>query len=181
MKDVDSSIFQNQFKLIKNELNEDIVRTLLGDFNWRTRKVGAIFTIVKNYSQFEEIIGNHLLKSEVCYAGRFYALALAYINTDSSVRFLKQYLEYYLTRHDLDFDQVIVMNALVYLDAKNNTKVHESLLSLWHDYITPINQTREESYNKHPQYYPKGFIPFDLEANEWITRTLDSYIKLGNM
>ena len=179
MNNVETSTFQKQYQVIKEELNEEIVEVLLGDFNWRTRKVGAIFTIVKNYFQFEEIIGNHLLKSEVCYAGRYYALALAHINKESSINYLVQYLEYYLTRHDLQFDQIPVMQTLVYLDRKNETKLHNKLLPLWHDYISPINRSREESMKKHPEAYPKNFKLIDLESGiEVIQNKLQSYQNL---
>jgi hypothetical protein len=49
-------------KEIKNEITPGICLSLLGDFNWRTRLVGAYFAAVKGYEDLIDIIGIHLLK-----------------------------------------------------------------------------------------------------------------------
>lgn len=98
------------------EINIDIVKALLGDFNWRTRISGAFFTAINNYQELEDIIGKHLLKSEVCYAGSGYCLALATFATDKAKDYLIAYLDYYLDRKDLWFDQSTAYCALEYLD-----------------------------------------------------------------
>jgi hypothetical protein len=98
------------------EINPDIVKTLLGDFNWRPRITGALFSAVNEYKEAEDIIGKHLLKSEVCYAGVGYCLALATFGSDNAKDYLTSYLEYYLDRTDLWFDQVPAFCALAYLD-----------------------------------------------------------------
>ena len=119
---------EKKFIDIYPEINSEIVAKLLGDFNWRTRIVGAFFSAIKDFSEFEEIIGNHLLKSEVCYAGSGYCLALASFGTSRSVDFLKTYLDYYLTRKDLWFDQHEVFAALVWLN-KNEAEKYRLLWS----------------------------------------------------
>lgn len=114
---------RNLFFSATAEVKPEIVAALLGDFNWRTRVTGAYFAAFMGYTAFEEIIGNHLLKSEVCYAGHGYCICLASFNTKKSVQFLRKYLDYYLSRKDLYFDQNSAMAALAFLDNQNNTNL----------------------------------------------------------
>lgn len=102
-------------KEIKSEITTDICLTLLGDFNWRTRLVGSYFAAVKGYRELIDVIGTHLLKSETCCVGHIYAQILAFFNTEKSVQYLHTYLDYYLMRPDLYFDQEAVLKALLYL------------------------------------------------------------------
>lgn len=116
---------------LKNELTEDVTLMLLGDFNWRTRIVGAYLSALKNYENQIHIIGVHLLKSEVCYAGDLYALVLAYYNTPETIEYLHKYLEYYLQKPELYFDQEAVLEAVAYLDVINKTNNLSKYLILW--------------------------------------------------
>lgn len=84
-----------------NEIDKNIVLNLLIDFNWRTRITGAFFSAINKYQEFEDIIGRHLLKSEVCYSGSGYCLALATFSTENAKGYLVKYLDYYLDRKDL--------------------------------------------------------------------------------
>lgn len=120
-------------KTIKPEITPDICLLLLGDFNWRTRLVGAYFSAIINYTDSIDIIGVHLLKSEVCCVGHIYALVLASFNTNSGTSYLNQYLDYYLSQPHLYFDQEYVMNAIVYLDKINNTQQVEQHKNNWHN------------------------------------------------
>jgi hypothetical protein len=104
------------------EIDESVVLKLLGDFNWRSRITGAFFSAINNYQNFQDIIGGHLLKSEVCYAGSGYCLALATFGTDSAKKYLITYLDYYLDRKDLWFDQADAFCALEYLDSNSAGK-----------------------------------------------------------
>lgn len=117
-------------------MNIEIAKILFGDFNWRTRIVGAYFSAIKDYVELEDIIGVHLLKSEVCYAGGGYCLALASFNTEKGIEYLKEYLEYYLTRKDLHFDQRIAMSALYWMDKKNGTNEMDSFLPKYQDWVS---------------------------------------------
>ncbi|QEE48658.1 hypothetical protein FUA48_03455 [Flavobacterium alkalisoli] len=105
----------------KNEITSDVIDNCLGDFNWRSRQTGAYFAAVTNRNEYVKSIGNLLLKSEVCYAGKVYCLVLAYFNTKESVTFLNTYLKFYLKQPDLWFDQKEAMQALAYLDKVNGT------------------------------------------------------------
>jgi Family of unknown function (DUF6000) len=113
---------------VKTEFTADIVKKLLGDFNWRTRQTGAYFAAINEYREFEEIIGLHLLKSEMCYAGTIYALTLGTFNTTAGQEFLFKYLDHYLTTVDLFFDQKEVITTVKYLDEINGTNNFDKYL-----------------------------------------------------
>lgn len=118
-------------KQLKDEITEEVTLALLGDFNWRTRTVGAYLSAIKNYENQIDIIGVHLLKSEVCYAGDLYALVFAFYNNQKTIDYLNQYLDYYLQKPQLYFDQERVMETLVYLDGINGTNNFSKHLNQW--------------------------------------------------
>lgn len=115
----------------KEDITEDITLALLGDFNWRTRTVGTYLSALKGYRHQIDIIGTHLLKSEVCYAGDLYAVILAYYNQPETIAYLNRYLEYYLQKPELYFDQEAVLETIAYLDTVNNTDNLSGHLNQW--------------------------------------------------
>lgn len=127
----DNSKWVDAIKEIKSEITTDICLSLLGDFNWRTRLVGSYFAAVKDYRELIDIIGTHLLKSEVCCVGHIYTLTLAYFNDENCVQFINRYLDYYLTKPSLYFDQKYVMEAVLYLDRENKTDYFSGHLDNW--------------------------------------------------
>ncbi|PSR55089.1 hypothetical protein AHMF7605_17050 [Adhaeribacter arboris] len=129
-------ILQNEIKEVFKDINSKVVSTLLGDFNWRTRSVGAFFAAIKNLTEFQDEIGRLLLKSEVCYAGTSYCLTLADINNQNSIDYLNQYLAYYLTQNELRFDQGAAMGAIAYLDKQNGTDELKKHLDKWNDFVS---------------------------------------------
>ncbi len=106
---------------LKPTITEKIILQNLGDFDWRTRSTGSYFAAIKEVRNTEDIIGTNLLKSEVCFAGARYAITLAVFNSKKSTDYLNRYLEYYLTKPELYFDQQYVLEALKYLDEINDT------------------------------------------------------------
>lgn len=122
-----------QIKELKDEITEEITLTLLGNFNWRTRLVGAYFSAIKNYQNQIDIIGVHLLKSEVCCVGDLYALVLAFYNHPKTIQYLNQYLDYYLHKPELYFDQESVLCAIAYLDSINSTNHLSNYIPHWAD------------------------------------------------
>jgi hypothetical protein len=132
---------------LKPQINETIILQNLGDFDWRTRSTGSYFAGIKNAVQFQDIIGIHLLKSEVCYASSEYAITLASFNTERSVNYLNLYLEYYLTKPECYFDQSSVITALKYLDEINNTNHTEKHLKNWENFVIWRNEKQIENLN----------------------------------
>lgn len=132
----DSNEFIEKFEPIQANLNAEVVKYLLGDYNWRTRMVGAYFAAIMELKEVGDIIGIHLLKSQVCYAGRGYCLALASFNTTNGIEYLKKYLNYYLTQKHLNFEQVEALCALKWTDQRNGTHEMEPYLDLFNDWIS---------------------------------------------
>ena len=130
INNLDDESFKS-FVNASKEITPEVVRQLLGDFDWRPRIVGAYFAAIKNYSELRDIIGVHLLKSEVCYAGAGYALALAIFGDDKSKDYLSLYLDYYLKRKDLWFDQGDALAALSVSDSNQA----EKRLGEWGEFV----------------------------------------------
>lgn len=119
------------FAIAAGEIDIEIVKKLLGDFDWRARITGAFFAAINNYNELEAIIGRHLLKSEVCYAGSGYCLALATFGGDNAKDYLAAYLDYYLDRKALWFDKADAFCALEHLDKDHANK----LLDKWNSFL----------------------------------------------
>ena len=98
--------------------------------------MAGYFAAIENFIDLEDHIGRLFLRSDVCFAGQGYALALGMFNTPKSIEFLKKYLDHYLSRKDLYFDQLDAMAALHYTDSINGTSNFDDYLKLWKDYIS---------------------------------------------
>ena len=116
-------------------MNRDMAYALLSYYNWRPRCVGAHIVALRQLDELTELVGRLLLRSDVCFAGRSYCLALAQLNTPKSRQFLHEYLDYYLTRSDLSFDQHHAMGAVAYLDGINGTKDILLFINKWNLFI----------------------------------------------
>lgn len=127
--------WKNQLIQANEKITKEIIVKLLGDLDWRSRQTGAFFAAINNFKDLTDIIGIHLLKSEVCYAGEVYAYTFASFNTDKSIDYLDRYLSYYLLQPDLWFDQGEAMEALTYLDKINNTNLVSKHLDNWIKFI----------------------------------------------
>lgn len=132
---------------LKPQVTENIILLNLGDFNWRTRSTGSYFAGIKKAVHLEKMIGTHLLKSEVCYAGREYTKTLASFNTEYAVHCFNLYLEYYLTKPELYYDQDAVITALKYLDDINKTNHTEKHLRNWENFIVWRNEKQTIDLN----------------------------------
>ncbi len=129
-----------KIKKINKEITPDITLALLGAFNWRTRLVGAYFSAVKGFQDQIDIIGTHFLKSEVCCVGHVYAIVLALYNDKKTDKYLNDYLDYYLQKPDLYFDQGGALSAVAYLDKTNGTNNIQRHLPNW----VKLQEDREE-------------------------------------
>ncbi|WDE10641.1 DUF6000 family protein [Thalassomonas haliotis] len=133
--DKDTEKFRNAYLDIRKSIDINFISKLLGDFNWRSRSVGAYFTALEDFKEMEVNIGNLLLRSDVCYAGRSYCLALASFSTPLAIDFLNQYLEYYLKKPDLWFDQNSAMSALAYIGESTGEDLVIPHLATWENFI----------------------------------------------
>jgi Family of unknown function (DUF6000) len=122
-------------KKIEVEITDEVILTMLGDFNWRTRQTGAYFSAIKNRKNFIDIIGVHLLKSELTFACKIYLIVFASFNTPRCINYIETYLNYYLNKPDLFFDQLEAMQALKYLDEVNETTLLGKYLDRWAKFL----------------------------------------------
>lgn len=120
----------------RDQFTVDLCRSLLTSFNWRPRIAAAYFAAIENYGELEDHIGRLFLRSDVCYAGQGYAIALATFNTEGSIGFLRKYLDHYLSRKDLWFEQPDAMGALHYTDSLNGTTLFSEYLPMWQDFVS---------------------------------------------
>ncbi|MFB9577823.1 DUF6000 family protein [Streptomyces yanii] len=93
---------------------DEIVTLLEG--GWRERRTAAWLVAVSRRTEFRERLGELLLASEVCCAGLAYCVALASFETARDADLLAAYLDRYLCRPDLAYDQTVVMGALLFID-----------------------------------------------------------------
>ncbi|WUA47503.1 DUF6000 family protein [Streptomyces sp. NBC_00273] len=89
---------------------------ILFEGGWRERKTAAWLVAVAHRTEFRDLIGRLLLASGGPYAGAAYCVALATFGTAADAELLSAYLDHYLSRPDLDYDQPTVLGTLLYLD-----------------------------------------------------------------
>ncbi|QQM47306.1 hypothetical protein JEQ17_47195 [Streptomyces liliifuscus] len=89
---------------------------ILFEGGWRERKTAAWLVAVAHRTEFRDLIGRLLLASEGPYAGAAYCVALAKFGSAADAALLSAYLDHYLSRPDLDYDQAVVLGTLLYLD-----------------------------------------------------------------
>lgn len=88
---------------------------------WRPRLTAAWLIGISRRTSYRARIGELLLDSEVVYAGRGYCFALARFGADEDAEILAAYLNRYLPRTDLVYDQVMAMGALLHVDSRLGT------------------------------------------------------------
>lgn len=149
LKEPWESEFKRDYQDRRQEIDDAVIEALLGDFNWRPRGVGAVFAAAEGCCNFIPTIGTLLLKSELCYSGKRYAVALAVFGSEECCSYLERYLEYYLTRGDLWYDQGEALAALKLLDHENGTAKHERFLDAWTSFVADKpNHNLSEFFHK---------------------------------
>jgi hypothetical protein len=96
------------------------LEALLG-YEWRSRLTAACLIGAGRRTAFRERLGDLLLASEFCYSGRGYCFALARFGTHADAEILTAYLDHYLPRTDLRYDQPAALGALLRLDTRLGT------------------------------------------------------------
>jgi hypothetical protein len=117
------------------DVDDQLIDLLLASFNWRPRTAGAYLAVLGGRDHFTDRIGRLLLRSDVCYAGSAYCLALAAFNSPKGCDYLEQYLSYYLGRSDLWFDQGDAIAAVAYLDKLNGSSKLGQFLPQWEEFV----------------------------------------------
>ncbi|QNS04343.1 DUF6000 family protein [Streptomyces xanthii] len=126
---------------------------LLG-YEWRSRVTGANLIGVGRRTSFREQLRELLLASDFCFAGSAYCFALARFGTAADAEILTAYLDRYLPRTDLRYDQPAALGALVHLDTllgtDHATRFTEPDGGLWKQWVDALVHLRD-----HPAYTPE--------------------------
>lgn len=117
------------------DADDALIDRLLAQFDWRSRTVGAFLAALRGRARFADRIGRLLVRSDVCYAGSAYCVALAAFNDPIGTDHLRQYLSYYLNRPELWFDQASAMAAVGYLDGLNGSDSMAQFVPQWNAFI----------------------------------------------
>ncbi|XHM63144.1 DUF6000 family protein [Streptomyces nigra] len=127
------------------------LEALLG-YEWRSRLTAAWLIGVDRRDRFRERIGALLLASEFCFSGSAYCFALARFGTHADAEILTAYLDHYLPRTDLRYDQHAALGALLRLDARLGTHHADRFTrpdGLWDQWVDALPHLRG-----HPAYTP---------------------------
>ncbi|MBJ6644042.1 DUF6000 family protein [Streptomyces sp. BSE7-9] len=133
------------------------LEALLG-YEWRSRLTAAWLIGVDRRERFRERIGDLLLASEVCFSGSAYCFALARFGTHADAEILTAYLDHYLPRTDLRYDQPAALGALLRLDAHLGTHHADRFTQpdgLWDQWVNAL---------AHLRGYP-AFTPVELRRS----------------
>ncbi|WP_033263255.1 DUF6000 family protein [Amycolatopsis vancoresmycina] len=112
----DRAAFLRELAEAAARITDTELGVLLDDGGWRERKTAAWFVAVTGRARFRGNLGDLLLASEGPYAGRAYCVALTSLGTEADAAHLIAYLDRYLLRPDLDYDQAEALGALLCLD-----------------------------------------------------------------
>ena len=120
---------------------------ILFEGGWRECKTASWLVVVAGRTEFRRRIGELLLASGGPYAGAAYCVALATFGDSADADLLCRYLDYYLLRPDLEYDQGIALGALLHLDAALGTEHASRYLAvggLWQQWTdTPARRDRD--------------------------------------
>ncbi|MFJ6849698.1 DUF6000 family protein [Streptomyces sp. NPDC091271] len=142
------------------------LEALLG-YEWRSRLTAAWLIGVGRRATFRERIGDLLMASEFCFSGSSYCFALARFGTHADAEILTAYLDRYLPRTDLRYDQPAALGALLRLDAHLGTHHADRFTEPdcpWDQRVNTLAHLRD-----HPAYTP-------TELRRWT----DLHLGLGN-
>ncbi|SDN30122.1 DUF6000 family protein [Actinacidiphila guanduensis] len=127
------------------------LEALLG-YEWRSRLTAAWLIGVGRRATFRERLGDLLLAGEFCFSGGAYCFALARFGTHADAEILTAYLEHYLPRTDLRYDQPAALGALLRLDAHLGTHRADRFTQpggLWEQWVNALAHLRD-----HPAFAP---------------------------
>ncbi|MFJ6689581.1 DUF6000 family protein [Streptomyces sp. NPDC091294] len=129
-------------------ITDEELEALLG-YEWRSRLTAAWLIGVDHRERFRARIGDLLLDSEVCYSGSAYCFALARFGTHADAEILTAYLDRYLPRTDLHYDQPAALGALLRLDAHLGTHHAARFIrpgGLWNKWVKGVGRLGHPSH-----------------------------------
>jgi hypothetical protein len=111
---------------------------ILFEGGWRERKTASWLVVAAGRTEFRGRIGELLLASGGPYAGAAYCVTLATFGDSADADLVCRYLDHYLLRPDLGYDQGLALGALLHLDAALGTERASRYLAaggLWQQWI----------------------------------------------
>ncbi len=126
--------FGERYRAQRVEATSALAGELLSYFDWRPKAVGAYLVAIERHESQRELVGRLLLRSDVCCCGDAFCLALARLGGEESARVLRDYLDHYLSRPDLAFDQAAALAALTSLDAREGSLHARDYEARWSHY-----------------------------------------------
>ncbi|MFE0575290.1 DUF6000 family protein [Streptomyces albogriseolus] len=143
------------------------LEALLG-YEWRSRLTAAWLIGVGRRATFRERIGGLLLAGEFCFSGGAYCFALARFGTHTDAEILTAYLDRYLPRTDLRYDQPAALGALLRLDAHLGTRHAGRFIQpdgLWDEWVKGVGRL---GYPRHTLAEQRRWTDLQCEfANGW--------------
>jgi len=118
--------FKHKFKQIVSESDDDLIKKLLRNSNWRFSLVGAWICFIKNKTEMSDEIGKMLLQGKSGTVG--YCYALAKFKTNETAQYLIQYLEKELKRVNDETFQDTALYSLKYIDKIKGTNYADLIL-----------------------------------------------------
>ncbi|MBP2478591.1 hypothetical protein JOF53_007463 [Crossiella equi] len=129
---------------------------LLDSGGWRERKVATWFLGATGRQDFRPRLGELLLASEGPSVGQTYCVVLTHFGTPADADFLVRYLEVYLRRPDLYYDQSAALGALLEFDRRHDTAHARPFLAdggLWRQWIAgPPEKSRLDAPESHRDF-----------------------------
>ena len=142
---------------------------------WRERLVAGWIVGVKKWEAFVPVVGKLLNHSEVVYAGEGYCFALARIANGECVLHLCSYLNKYLVRPDLRYDQHCALGALLWTDRVRTEARAQTYLGpsgLWETFLV---ESKMGGSNPEPEWLSGSvFLGQIAKANQFCEQRLSS-------
>ncbi len=110
----EASAIASELKRSNDALTDAQVAELLEWKDWRHKLCAGWFVALGRRAALIDRVGERLLRSETCFAGQGYCLALALCADEAGTRYLASYLSMYLPVGERDYDQEWAIGALTY-------------------------------------------------------------------
>ncbi|MEU8645045.1 DUF6000 family protein [Streptomyces sp. NPDC048674] len=128
--------FLQSLRSAAEAITDEELEVLL-ESDWRSRLTAAWLIGVDRRQHFQDMLGDLLLASQLCFAGQGYCFALARFCTEADALYLATYLERYLQQPDCQYDQHWAISALLHIDRQTGTEHAGRFLApggLWHQW-----------------------------------------------
>ncbi|MFE4335965.1 DUF6000 family protein [Streptomyces sp. NPDC056831] len=143
---VERTSFLRELIADSERVDDQELAALLGHGSgWRERLVAAWMAGIGGHTRQRQRIGELLIESRQTYAGQGYCFALARFGTPADAQVLCDYLDQYLRRPDLYYDQHWAIGALLDIDTQLGSDYAER-------FTAPDGLWQQWTRDKSPEY-----------------------------